>query len=201
MGDHLCTCTDHSGVKTPHDWVVDQLAYLFRITHTVKTQHVTKNRGRYCGEIELEVYLVNVVGPVSLVLDLLIVHDRFGSSSDLNLNGHLHYPNDIDRSLNETATDKIRKYRADYNNNPPNDTSFIPAIASMSRRLHSEFVRLLFLHSHRKTDRFFADSGFQIAHSTSGLFHFRRETVPTRLKGMVGKILVKDATLRVNLKP
>jgi hypothetical protein len=51
-------------------------------------------------------YLVNEPDPVSLVLDLRIDHDRFTSSSDLNLNGHLHYPNDIDRSLNETATDK-----------------------------------------------------------------------------------------------
>jgi hypothetical protein len=25
MGDHLCTCTVHSGVKKAHDWVVDQL--------------------------------------------------------------------------------------------------------------------------------------------------------------------------------
>ena len=28
-----------------------------------------------------------------------------------------------DRSLNEAAADKIRKYRADYNNNPPNAIS------------------------------------------------------------------------------
>ena len=27
---------------------------------------------------------------------------------------------DIDSSLNEAAADNIRKYRADYNNNPPN---------------------------------------------------------------------------------
>jgi hypothetical protein len=26
--------------------------------------------------------------------------DRFGSSSDLDLNGNLHYPNDIDKSIN-----------------------------------------------------------------------------------------------------
>jgi hypothetical protein len=26
---------------------------------------------------------------------------------------YLHYPNDVDRSLNEDVTDKIRKYRAD----------------------------------------------------------------------------------------
>ena len=38
----------------------------------------------------------------------------------VSLNGHLNYPNDIDKSLNESASDKIRKYHADYNNNPPN---------------------------------------------------------------------------------
>jgi hypothetical protein len=72
----------------------------------------------YSGDIELAGYLANVTGPVSLVLDLHIVHQRFGSSSDPNLNGNLHYPNDIDRSLNEAAADKIGKYRADYDNNP-----------------------------------------------------------------------------------
>ena len=79
---------------------------------------------------------------MSLVMDLHIVHERWGSSSDPNLHGNLHYPNDIDRSLNETVDDKIRKYRTDYNNNPPNSISFMPAIASTSGRLHSEFVRL-----------------------------------------------------------
>jgi hypothetical protein len=57
---------------------------------------------------------------MSLVLDLLIVHDLFGSGSDPSLNGHLHYhehyPNDIDKSLNEIV-DKIRKCRSDYTNN------------------------------------------------------------------------------------
>jgi hypothetical protein len=37
FNDHLCTCTTH----------------FFRTTHTVKTQHVTKIRGRYCGDVDL----------------------------------------------------------------------------------------------------------------------------------------------------
>jgi hypothetical protein len=119
MGDHLCTCTAHSGAKKAHDWAVEQLADLFCTTHKVKTQHITKSRGRHCGDIELAAYLANAAGPVPLVLDLRIAHDRFGGSSDPSLNGHLHYPNDIDTSLNDAAADKIRKYRADYNNNPP----------------------------------------------------------------------------------
>jgi hypothetical protein len=62
----------------------------------------------------------NGTGPVSLVLDLYIAHDRFGSSVDPTLNVNLYYPDDIDRSLDETTVDKIRKYHSDYDNNPPN---------------------------------------------------------------------------------
>jgi hypothetical protein len=50
LDDHLCTCTDHSGSKKAHDWVLDQLADLFRTTHKVKTQQVAKSRGHNCGE-------------------------------------------------------------------------------------------------------------------------------------------------------
>ena len=57
-----------------------------------------------------------------------VCHDRWGNSSDPSLNGHLHYPNDVDRPLNETTDDKIRLYRTDYNNRPSNDISFIPDI-------------------------------------------------------------------------
>ena len=89
LDDHLCTCTTHSGVKK---------------------QQVVRNRGHHCGDVELDGYLVNTSDPVSLVLDLLIGHERCGSNSDPTLNGNLYYPNDIDRSLNETAADKIRKY-------------------------------------------------------------------------------------------
>ena len=155
--------------------MVDQITDLFRTTHKVKTQQVVKNRGQYCGDIELAGYLANAAGPVPLVLDLRIAHDRFGSSSDPNLNGKLHYPNDIDKSLNEDAADKIQKYRGDHNNNPPNDISFIPAIASTSGRLHTEFIRILFLQAHRETDLFFTSSGVQSAQSNMGaFFHFRR---------------------------
>ena len=125
------------------------LADLFRTTHKVKTQQVVKSRGQHCGDIELTGYLENAAGPVSFVLDLRIVHDRFGSSSDPSLNGNLHYPNDIDRSINEAAADKIRKYRADYNNNPPSVVSFMPAIASTVVVLGGYITNLSDFYSYR----------------------------------------------------
>jgi hypothetical protein len=57
-------------------------------------------------------YLDNAAGPVPLVLDLRIAHDRVGSSTaktnpvygrrvipDHTLNGHLKYPHNLDQSL------------------------------------------------------------------------------------------------------
>ena len=72
-------------------------------------------------------------------------------------------------------------------------------IDSTSGRLHSEFIWLLFLQTHRETDRFFADSGVQSAQFISGQFHFRRAAFSAQLKGKVGLALAKGATLRINL--
>ena len=97
-------------------------------------------------------------------MDLRIAHERWGSSSDPSLNDHLHYPDDMDRTLIEADVEKNLQYRADYNHRPSHTISFIPAFASTSGRLHNEFVRLLFrgLQDHRETDRSLASSGVQL---------------------------------------
>jgi hypothetical protein len=122
-----------------------------------------------------------------------------GSSADPTINGNLKYPNNLDQSLNDAASDKIRKYRADYNNRPPSVVSFMPVITSTSGRLHSEFVRLLFLQTHRETDRFFAATGVPSAQSDRGQFHFRRAAFSHHIKTKVSLALTKAAALRINL--
>jgi hypothetical protein len=73
------------------------------------------------------------------------------------------------------------------------------SIASTSGRLHSEFVRLLFLQAHRETDRFFAASGVLSAQSDRGFFHYRRATFSVQVKSKVGLALVKEEALRITL--
>jgi hypothetical protein len=68
-------------------------------------------------------------------------------------------------------------------------------IVSTSGRVHSEFVSLLFLQTHRETDHFFVDSGVQFVPSTSGLFHYRCSTFSSHLKSKIGNILAKVVTL------
>ena len=126
--------------------MVSKITDLFQTPHNTESENgtVSGSRGYQCGDIELSGYFTNVGGPVSLVMDLRITHESFGSSSDPSLNGHLHYRNDIYRSLNESTDDKIRKVHTDYYNNPPTPISFIPTITSKSGRIHSEFVILVF---------------------------------------------------------
>jgi hypothetical protein len=136
------------------------------------------------------------VGTVSLVLDLHSAHERWVSSTDPTLNGNLHYPNDLDKPLNETTVDKIRKYFTDYNQDPPNTISFMPAIVSTSGRLHSEFVRILFLQVHGETERFFAASGVQLAQLNRGGFHYHNVVLSSLIKNKTGSILVKASVPR-----
>ncbi len=93
---------------------------------------------------------------------------------------------------------KLQGY-ADYNNNPPTSVAFMPAIASTSGRLHSEFIRLLFLQTHRETDHFFAASGVQPPQSNHGTFHYTRSAFLSQIKSKIDSSLVKAAAIRVNL--
>jgi hypothetical protein len=103
------------------------------------------------------------------------------------------------------VADKIRKYRTDYNNSPPNSISFmttmIQVIAVLSLvRLGGYIVNLcdlLFLQTHRGTDRFFSSSGVQLPQSISDQFHYRRAAFSSQLKSKIGNILVKETTLRI----
>jgi hypothetical protein len=90
-GDHTSTCTGHSGATKAHDWMVSVLGPLFRTAgHLVRTQHgVTASAGQRRGDVEVRSYLRDQAGSRSLVFDLSITHDRFGSSSHVQQNGSL----------------------------------------------------------------------------------------------------------------
>ena len=128
LGDHVSTCTVHSGAKKTHDWTVEEIADLFRSTHK-------KRLNRW-----LRIW-VSDVETSSLPPTWLTLRHRFPWFStctwhtELGKTGNyttllLFRPADIDRTLNETAADKIRDYRVDCNNRPSNATPFMTAVAT-----------------------------------------------------------------------
>jgi hypothetical protein len=117
--DHISTCTAHSGATKAHDWMEGALGLLFRTAgHTVRTQHgVTASAGQRRGDVKIRSYLQAAAGRRSLVFDLSMTHDRFGSSSHVQQNGLLSHPQDLDAPLRLAAQRKINSNTQQYADN------------------------------------------------------------------------------------
>ena len=107
---------------------------LFRTAgHTVRTQHgVTASAGQRRGDVEIRRYLRDQDGSRSLVFDLSIAHDRFGSNSHVQQNSLLTHPQDLDGPLRVAAQRKINAYGQQYADN--RNISFLPLVMSTSCR-------------------------------------------------------------------
>jgi hypothetical protein len=101
----VSTTLAHSGATKAHDWMVGALGPLFRTAgHIGRTQHgVTASAGQRRGDMEIRSFLQDAAGRRSLVFDLSMTHDRFGSSSHVQQNGLLSHPQDLDASLRLAA--------------------------------------------------------------------------------------------------
>ncbi len=108
----------------------------------------------------------------SLVFDLSIAHERYGSSSHPLQDGHLAHPQDIDAPLHIAAQRKINSYRQQYVDNQ--NISFLPAILSTSTRMQGEFLRHLFLQAHRETEAHFTATEVLSQRKQSDAFRFKR---------------------------
>ena len=147
---------------------------LFRTAgHTVRTQHGVT---------------------ASVVFDVSIAHDRFGSISHVQQNGLLSHPQDLDVSLRLATQRKINGYRQQDDDNQ--DTSFLHAILSTSTRMQGEFLRLLFLKAHRETKVHLTATGMTSQRNQSDSFRFKCAAFYQSLKSNVGLAAAKAAALR-----
>ena len=136
-------------------------------------------------------------GSRSLVFDLSIAHDRFGSSSHVQQNGLLTHPQDLDGPLRVAAQRKINAYRQQYADNQ--NISFLPAIVSTSCRMHGEFLRLIFLQAHLENEAHFNAAGMSSQNYQTDAFRFKRAAFLQSLKSKIGLAASKAAALSINL--
>ena len=143
-GDHTSTRTAHSGATTAYDWFVGVLGPLFHSAgHKVRNQHGLKaSAGQRRGDVEIWSYLRDQAGSRSLVFDLSITHERFGSSSHVQQNGHLTHPQDIDAPLRLASQRKINRCRQQYADHQ--NSSFLPAILAPPHAYTANFCVFFF---------------------------------------------------------
>ena len=177
----------------------ERLATCLRSTGTrVKTQGaVTAVDGNKRGDLELMGYLGD--GAQDLVLDLSFRHYRGGAAPrNWHRNGELLHPGQPDKGLDQKAATKIAKYREVYRDHR-RQLDFLPAIASTSGRIHCELLRLLFLHAHRETTRFFEIFDDGHAQPYTSRFTYRRAAFFNTLKSKIGLMVARAAALRTNI--
>jgi hypothetical protein len=118
-GDNTSTCTAHSGASKAHDWMVSILG----LSSAPRDTGGARNAQRR-GDVEIRDYLRDQAGPRSLVFDLSVTYDRYGSSSHPQQNAMLTHPRDLDAPLRAAAQRKINRFRQQYADNHNRDDFF-----------------------------------------------------------------------------
>ena len=140
----------------------------------------TASAGQRRDDVEVKNYLWDQAGSLSLVFDLSITHERFGSSSHVQQNGLLTHLQDLDAPLRLAAHRKINSYRQQFADNQ--NISFLPVMMTTSSRMHGEFLRLLLLLVHRETEAHFIATGMPSQSNNSDMFRLKRAACFQSLK-------------------
>ena len=132
-------------------------------------------------------------GDQDLVLDLSCRHSRAGAApKNWHRTGALLHPGKPDKDLDEKAARKIHANRELYRDHR-RQLDFLSAIDSTSGRIHCELLRLLFLHAHRETARFFQILDDEEAPPNTARFTHRHAAFFIILKGKTG-LMVDEMT-------
>ena len=173
--------------------------------HRVKIHNITPATGKERGDIEIKDYVVlqkpqtdRLPPPHTLIMDYTVTHVRFGRSH-LHPMGQLTNTRrsdgapDPDAAFKEVARIKISHYRNLYLNHP-DPIAFIPLDVDTTGRMYDEFIRLLFLHTHREVSALVNELPEE-----SDQFRFLHVSCFTNLKGVVGLILAKASAMRIGI--
>ncbi len=169
------------------------------VGHRVEAHKAATAAGNERGDIEIKDYVVlprggdNPLPARTLIMDVTMTHDRYGSYGSLS---HIMSSNGAphpDGALKSAARKKIIHYRQLYADKP-DPIIFVHVAVNTSGRVYDDFVRLLFLHAHREASALAGE-----LQEESDQFRFLHATCLANLKSSVGLILAKAWEMRVTI--
>jgi len=170
FGDHIHSCKKHTGsTKAAHEALCFQAGIK---TERRNIPSVKKPNGKI-GRGDLVLKNVNLGGHRHLIIEVALNHEFGGNhKADVSRNGALRAA-DPAKLLEATARTKIgepSRYREGYATRAGDTYAFLPCVMSTSGRMHGEFLCLLFIIAHRRTERWFK----QMGDDSEDAFKFRR---------------------------
>ena len=185
-----------------------RLAWPLRKDDTQKSRMVSNFfQDKERGDLELKDYVVfqkpqehadRLSPPRTLILDFTMTHQHYGRSNVhpigqvTNIRRSDGAP-EPDGALRVVTRKKILHYRQLYIDRPE-PIAFMSVAVDTSDRIYDDFLRLLFLHTHREVSVLTNDIPEE-----SGHFRFLRAACLPNIKGSVGLILAKASAMRISI--
>jgi hypothetical protein len=155
FGDHLHTCTQHAGATSgAHEHILTALQRLFtKAGYRTDRKHVPHSRGLKKADLLIKDFQLQGVRDV--IVDVTCRHEFRGSCANQERNGEPSHL-DVNGALDAAVKEKLDHYQHDYNER---NFFFLPAVTTTSGRISGDFLRLLYILSHRQAANYFTRMG------------------------------------------
>ena len=195
FGDHLHCCTQHAGATTgAHEHILTAVQRLFtKAGYKTDRKHVPHSRG--LKKADLVVKDFSLAGIRDLIIDVSLRHEFHGACADPARNGEASHA-DANGVLDAAVKAKLDNYQHDYNER---NFFFLPAVMSTSGRISGDFLRLLYILSHRQAQNYFTRMGVLVPSPQA--FKQRRGTYFYYNRAAIGLACAQATAMRIDIAP
>ena len=130
-----------------------------------------------------------------VIIDVTLRHEFHGSSAHLDRNGELTHDN-VNGALEAAIKEKLNHYHHDYNER---NFLFLPAVMTASGRISGDFLRLIYILSHRQADKYFTRMG--IIGPSPQTFKQRRGAYFYYSRAAIGLVIEQATAMRIDIAP
>jgi hypothetical protein len=196
FGDHLHTCTQHAGATSgAHEHILTALQRLFtKAGYRTDRMHVPHSRGLKKADLLIKVFQLQGVRDV--IVDVTCRHEFRGSCANQERNEWEPSHLDVNGALDAAAKEKLDHYQHDYNER---NFFFLPAVTTTSGRISGDFLRLLYILSHRQAANYFTRMG--IIDPSPQAFKQRRGSYCYYNRAAIGLACAQATAMKIDIAP
>jgi hypothetical protein len=193
--DHLHTCTQHAGATSgAHEHILTALQRLFtKAGYRTDRKHVPHSRGLKKADLLIKDFQLQ--GVRDIIVDVTCRHEFRGSCANQERNGEPSHL-DVNGALDAAVKEKLDHYQHDYNER---NFFLLPAVTTTSGRISGDFLRLLYILSHRQAANYFTLMG--IINPSPQAFKQRRGSYFYYNRSAIGLACAQATAMRIDITP
>jgi hypothetical protein len=195
FGDHLHTCTQHADATSgAHEHILTApQRLLIKAGYRTDRMHVPHSRGLKKADLLIKDFQLQLQGVRDVIVDVTCRHEFRGSCANQERSrepSHL----DVNGALDAAVKEKLDHYQHDYNER---NFFFLPAVTTTSGRISGDFLRLLYILSHRQAANYFTRMG--IIDPSPQAFKQRRGSYFYYNRAPIGLACAQATAMRIDI--